>query len=134
MATIAFMSGRAAAEEVAALLDEREGAALPVLPPGVHHVEMAEQQHRLGGPRRARHDRDDAAVEREFGVGEERQLSVREAGRLQVRGDLLRGGGAAAGRDGRVDLDQLAVKIAEGELVGAGRGRRLRRHRRRRGG
>ena len=48
IAACAFMSDGAAAIEIATFLDQGEGIAGPVLALGFHHIEMGQQQDRLG--------------------------------------------------------------------------------------
>ena len=62
IAAWALSSADAAGVEVAVLLDEGERVALPVLALGLDHVDVGQQQHRLGLRVLARQHRDQAAL------------------------------------------------------------------------
>ena len=109
---------RAAAVEVAVLLDELEGIGAPVLAPRLDHVEVADEQHRpvLGCATEPHHQVLLALVEtehRDVGGGEAR---VPEALRRRFGG-----GGDVADGVGGVDFDQLLQDLVServGRLVG----------------
>ncbi len=126
----------AAAIEIAAFLDQGEGIAAPILALGLDHVEMGQQQNRLGlGVGTLQLD-DDAA-----GLGllgrrhEEVDVGILVAAGLETRLELMGGLGAVADRGGGVGFHQLLVEIAEtlfaGRLIGHRRaGQRQTGHRR----
>ena len=108
--------------EVAVLLDQLERVALPILAPGLDHIEVAEQKDRLfrAGAAVAR---DEVAFLRRARWNDDLHVARRNAARGEPRAHRLSGGCATAGRVGGVDLDQFLVKLAQ---PGLGRCRALR--------
>ena len=117
---------RAAAVVVAVLLDELEGIGVPVGAQSLHHVNVAEEEHRLFRGRACGADADHEVLLVRVGA-EQVHIVGRESG---VEKALLHGvgcgGHVALGRVGGVDLDELledgaGLGAIGGEVVGKAR-------------
>ena len=95
---------RAAAVEIAVFFDELEGIGSPVLAPGLHHVEVPDQQDRLMLSRTPQPDHQIflPGIRPENG-----DIAVRKTGGPQPRCHGLRGRRHVTDGVGGVDLDEL---------------------------
>ena len=105
---------RAAAVEVAVLLDELKGIGRPVFAARFDHVEMPDQQHRLVLAAAVQaHDEVLLAVVR----AQDLDVALGKSGVAKALRHGFRRGGHAADRVRRVDFDQLLENVV-GELAG----------------
>jgi hypothetical protein len=121
--------GHTARVEIAVLLEQGEGVALPVLAFRFDHIDVRDQENRLRGRRGTGIDHHQPAFLRMLGGGEQRQLTVGEARGFEPRPHAFSGERAAAGRQRRVGFDQLFEELTERHLVGTDWSRHLRRRR-----
>ena len=110
---LGFVVERAACVEVAVLLDQRERIARPVLALGFDHVDVREQQDRLAVHVTTWVRRDEHAVFRVRGVGQEMQVALGKPRRFEARRHPLGRERAAAGGVGGVGLHQFLVQRPE---------------------
>ena len=109
--------GGATRIEIAAFFNQREGITHPIGATCFDHVDMGEQEDRLGGLGRALKDCDKAAILRFLRRGEQCDIAVCKSGGLQARRHPFRRQRAAAFRLGRVGFDEFLVQIPEGHLI-----------------
>ena len=116
---------RAAAVEIAVLLDQGEWIARPVFAFRLDDIEVSQHEHGLRLGIAARIDRDQPAFLGMVGTRERMQVGVGDPGLPQTRRHPLGGEGAASRRQRGVGLHQFLVEGLEPRLIGPDRGRRL---------
>jgi hypothetical protein len=110
---------RAARVKVAALFDELEWVAAPVLALGFDHVEMSKQHQRLQTRIRPRQQSDQVALLRVIGRRDEMEVVLLVTGPHEVRlHGVCRRGARADGERG-IDLDQFLIERSKCLLAGA---------------